>query len=348
MSYYKLCAISKAAGILSNRKKSMNRGHRTRTPYMKRLNLISCYGFKVENGTLKVPLSDRRYCEIPLNNHTKSMLASDPSIKIRSFCLMLDSLSICVAKQIGETVPVTTTIGIDRNLTNITVGNHKQITRFNVVKAVEITENSRSVLRALKRNDARIRKQLAIKYGKRRKNRVNQLLHLLSKTVVKQAKDQKAAIVVEDITKIRNLYLRGNGQSKNFRARMNSWSYYELERQVKYKALWESVPVIQLSKNETRGTSALCPQCGKRTQGAEKNDVQHQRQIWCASCKRWIDRDVAAAMNIAYKGLLRFGSPKGDAGEAMVQELGSQEPIILKVDASKLSFRHQPRTRQSP
>src|SRR5436305_11364589 len=32
-SYYKLCAISRAAGILSARKKSIRRGFATRTPY---------------------------------------------------------------------------------------------------------------------------------------------------------------------------------------------------------------------------------------------------------------------------------------------------------------------------
>jgi hypothetical protein len=48
-------------------------------------------------------------------------------------------------------------------------------------------------------------------------------------------------------------------------------------------------------------------------------------------------------MNLSLKGLLRFGSPQGAAGEAMVQELGSKEPVILKVDAAKLSFRPKPK-----
>jgi hypothetical protein len=35
-SYYKLCAISRAAGILASRKKSIRRGYPTRTPYAHR------------------------------------------------------------------------------------------------------------------------------------------------------------------------------------------------------------------------------------------------------------------------------------------------------------------------
>ena len=42
-SCYKLCAISRAAGILASRKKSLRRGFPTRTPYSVRQQLVSCY-----------------------------------------------------------------------------------------------------------------------------------------------------------------------------------------------------------------------------------------------------------------------------------------------------------------
>src|SRR5208283_3535971 len=46
-SYYKLCASSKAAGILAARKKSIKRGHMTKNPFLKKVLLTSCYGFKI-------------------------------------------------------------------------------------------------------------------------------------------------------------------------------------------------------------------------------------------------------------------------------------------------------------
>ena len=49
-SYYKLCAISRAAGILASGKKSLRRGLPTRTPYAVRQQLVSCYGFKTPIG----------------------------------------------------------------------------------------------------------------------------------------------------------------------------------------------------------------------------------------------------------------------------------------------------------
>src|SRR5437879_7949969 len=41
-SYYKLCAISRVAGILASRRKSLKRGLPTRTPYSVRQQLVSC------------------------------------------------------------------------------------------------------------------------------------------------------------------------------------------------------------------------------------------------------------------------------------------------------------------
>jgi putative transposase len=56
-SYYKLCAISRAAGILASRKKSVKRGFPIRIPYVVRPQLVSCYGFKVNKGGLEIPVS---------------------------------------------------------------------------------------------------------------------------------------------------------------------------------------------------------------------------------------------------------------------------------------------------
>src|SRR5712692_4950049 len=60
-SYYKPPAISKAAGILSARKKSIKRGYPTKSPYVKGPILSSYYGFRIENGKLKIPLGDKTF-----------------------------------------------------------------------------------------------------------------------------------------------------------------------------------------------------------------------------------------------------------------------------------------------
>lgn len=354
ISYYKLHAISKAAGILSNRKQSIRRGYPTKNPYMKHTSLISSYGLKAEDGILKIPIGDRQYFGIPLNSYVKGIL-SDPTTTVRSFTLTANNtVSICYSKQV-TVVGYTTTVGVDRNLANIACGNDQRIITFDVSKAVQVAENTHSITRSFKRNDVRIRRMITDKYGRRRRNRVNQLLHKVSKAIVQDAKERKAAIVFENITFIRRLYQRGNYQGRNYRGKMNSWPFHELKRQVEYKAAWEGIKVLTLTKGQTRGTSQLCPRCGKRVQEGKRDDPFYRRQLWCSDCKRWMDRDVVAAMNIARKGAeVVFQRPllEGLAGEAMVHEPGSVTPVILKVDASKLSHCqpkvdkvvHQPKT----
>jgi putative transposase len=225
------------------------------------------------------------------------------------------------------------------------VGNLENVVQYDLSKAVDISENTRSIIKSFKRNDIRIRKQLYGKYGKRRKDRINQLLQHVSKTVVQSAKECRAAIVFEDIRRIRRLYQRGNHQSHVHRYRMNSWSFAKIKQQIEYKAAWEGIPVIQLSVKETRGTSQLCPRCGKKITQVDG------RMLWCDHCKRWMDRDVVGAMNQSIRGRAFlsgngkgvFKRPEGLAGEAMKGNVACVEPLILRVDASKLSFRRKPK-----
>jgi putative transposase len=299
ISYYKLHAISKAVGILANRKQSLKRGRKTRNPCLKRGILVSCYGFKIKDGILQIPLGNRQFFDITLNKYTREIL-SDHSLTVRSFTLTAanNTVSLCYSKEVAE-IECTSIDGIDRNLGNMTVGNDEKMTQYNLSKAVDIAENTRSIVRSFKRNDVRIRKKIAGKYGKRRKNRIGQLLHHLSKQVVTNAKKEKRGIAFEKLTYIRRLYQKGNYQGKNYRSILNSWSFAEIKRLITYKAAWEGIPVIQLSASQTRGTSQLCPRCGKRLQ---EDRLHRRREIYCQECDRWLDRDVVAAMNTARKG----------------------------------------------
>lgn len=132
ISYYKLCAISHAAGILANRKKSIKRGITPRRPYATKPLLVSCFGFKIANSILKVPLGERRYFDIPLNNYVNRVI-SDSSLRIRSFTLAVDGVSICYSKEVTE-VKCTSTEGVDRNLRNITIGNSQQVKQYDLSK----------------------------------------------------------------------------------------------------------------------------------------------------------------------------------------------------------------------
>ncbi len=181
-------------------------------------------------------------------------------------------------KEIAPFIPEKT-IGMDRNERNITFGDHSKVVYVDTTRLSKMKENYSSIKSMFKRNDHRIRKKPYTKFGKRQSDREKQALHIASKCIVEYAKKQKAMIILEDIKGIRKLYRKGNGQRKKFRRKMNSWSFYELERQVKYKADWEGVPVKQI---DPKRTSTLCPACGGKLQV----DRQRPRDLWCSNCKR--------------------------------------------------------------
>ena len=338
-SKYRLTAISKAAGILSARAKSIKRGFPTKTPYLSKPMLVSCYGFRIEDGKLAFHIDAKRRVSIPLNSNTLKVL-SELGLTIRSFTLTNNSLSLCVSKEVSQLKQseLKGVVGIDRNLRNIAVGNEDKVVFYDISKAAEIAEMTRSIGRSIKRGDLRIKRQIGSKYGTRRRERVHQIIHRVSKKIVKEAKTSEQAIIFEDITGIRRLYRRGNGQSRNYRSKMNSWPFFEIKRQVEYKAAWEGVPVITLTRGETRGTTMDCPRCGERLQVPIRGDNEHYRQLWCGKCGRWADRDIVAVVNISRRGRLRFdrSSRQGETNETVKGNAEHEgEPLILRVDASK-------------
>lgn len=133
---------------------------------------------------------------------------------------------------------------------------------------------------------------------------------------------------MEDLKGLRKLYHRGNGQGNDYRARLNSWSYYELQRQIEYKARWEGIPVIYVT---ARGTSVNCSICGSKTYPNER------RTLYCPNCKVSFDRDENAAKNILAKGAVTFAAD-GRPFEAMKGNAEHDgEPLILRVDGRQLT-----------
>src|SRR5467141_892835 len=335
-SCYKLCAISRAAGILASRKKSLKRGFSTRTPYAVRQELVSCYSFKTKNGRLEIPIARGKRLSIPMTKHTIDII-SQPGVKVRSFTLTRNRLCLSIARDVA-TVECASTVGVDRNLRNLTVGNESQTHQYDLSETVRIASTTMRIVASFKRDDARIRRVIASKFGERRTARTGHLLHTATRTVVETAVQRRQAIVLEDIRGIRCLYRKGNGQTRKYRGRMNGWSFSEAQRQLEYKARWVSLPIIRLSRRETRGSSMTCPRCGERLQ----SDKRLKRKLSCGKCRVVMDRDRVAAVNLARRGRVRFARSRppiveaqGGAAEAVK---GNPTPTVIPgVDAPKLT-----------
>ncbi|MGA3108297.1 MAG: transposase [Candidatus Bathyarchaeia archaeon] len=309
MSCYKLCAISATVGILRNYRKAVRRGEKPpTTPYVRRLRLTTCYGLKIRDGCLLLPHHPRTAIRIPLTPHVQATIRKH---SVRSVTLTEGKLSLTYAKQVAEIKP-DGFIGIDRNLNNVTLAaTDDSIMKHDLSEATRVKATYREVRSHVQRNDVRLRREITSKYGRKQQEKVKQILHHASRLIVQQAKEQRFGIVMEQLTGIRRMYRRGNGQGPRYRGRMNSWSYAELQRQVEYKARWEGLPVIYV---HPRGTSAKCSMCGSRM----ARIPEENRQLQCPSCRVNVDRDVNAARNILARGV-RF-APIALPVEAMVQE----------------------------
>jgi putative transposase len=324
-SKYKLTAMSQAMGRLAQRKKDMKKKRTPKFPYVSKPYLVSCYGFKITGMLLSFPISNDDKFLVKLNEHTTSQLED---VEPRSFTITPNSISISVRKEVGRIIPENA-IGIDRNLRNVTISTNDGTVMYKTNKLLSIKENTSHVISSFKRFDVRVKRHFQQRLGNRRSRRIQQHLHKISKDIIQRAKESKSIIIFEDLKGIRKLYRKGNGQGNKYRRKLNSWSFYELQRQITYKAEWEGIPVDFV---DPKRTSQLCPICGGKLQ----EDRFHRRKLLCINCKRSMDRDVIASTNIAYKGWSRFCHPRGLLVEAMNGNLENLEPVILRVDGSKL------------
>ncbi len=104
---------------------------------------------------------------------------------------------------------------------------------------------------------------------------------------------------------------------------MNSWSVYELQRQIEYKVRWLGLPVNYIKPG---GTSSVCGMWVKAS-------TEEHRMMSCSTCKGVVDRDVNAARNILLRGTQAVQD--GTVGEAVMAEPGKSQPVICRVDAVK-------------
>lgn len=87
--------------------------------------------------------------------------------------------------------------------------------------------------------------------------------HEISKTIIKQAVDEKAVVAIEDLTGIRE---RTNQQPRNNteRRRSNSWAFYQLRQFLEYKGIKEGVEVVAVPPRYTSQTCHKCLHVGLR------------------------------------------------------------------------------------
>ena len=124
-----------------------------------------------------------------------------------------------------------------------------------------------------------------VKAIKNRESRiVRDLNHKISKKIVETATKNNSGIKLEALKGIRN----NKKHSKSFNYSLNSWSFYQLQQFIEYKAKLQGIPVVYIDPAYTSKTCSRCSHIGYR------ND----KQFTCSNCEHVDHADVNAAFNI--------------------------------------------------
>ncbi len=115
--------------------------------------------------------------------------------------------------------------------------------------------------------------------------------HGLAKRLVQYAKDTQAALVLEDLTHIRDRITVRRRQ----RARLHNWSFRQLRNFITYKAQRAGVPLLFVDPRNTSRTCAACAYIDKRNR-------RSQAVFSCLHCGHTANADHNAARNLATRG----------------------------------------------
>lgn len=192
---------------------------------------------------------------------------------------------VSVSIQETELIKAEKWIGVDRN----TVGHIAVVADPESGKVIKLGKSALHIHQKYKN----IRKGLQKKgkYGKvkqlkdRESRIVKDISHKVSRKIVDTAKETGKGIKLEDLTGIRN----GKHNSKSFRYAKNSWSFYQLQIQIEYKAKLLGVEVAYV---DPAYTSKSCSRCGLI-------GYRNKKSFKCPHCGHVDHADSNAGFNIA-------------------------------------------------
>ena len=174
-------------------------------------------------------------------------------------------------------------IGVDRNTTgHIAVAANPKTGKIWKLgkKGLHVHKKYSNIRRTLQKQG----KYKKVKQIKDRESRiVKDLNHKISRKLIEVAKENNCGIKLEDLTGI-----RGNKKhTRSFNYSLNSWSFYQLQMFIEYKAKLQGVDVVYIDPHYTSKKCSICGQIGNRNGKSFK-----------CSCGHVDHADVNAAFNI--------------------------------------------------
>ena len=195
-------------------------------------------------------------------------------------------------------------VGIDRGLRQLlTIYDEKGRTTFVNGKTILQKRRQYKRLRAqLQAKNTKSAKRRLEAIGQRESRWMNDVNHCLSKTLVNQY-GSGTIFTLEDLTNVTfgTVFKR----ARNDRYEHHSWTFYDFEQKLIYKALNNGSQVVSC---DAHYTSQRCPKCGLID---AKNRDKSKHEFYCKACSYRTNDDRVAAMNIQFLGTLyNSGNPK--------------------------------------
>ena len=206
-------------------------------------------------------------------------------------------LHIPVTYEIEEcnTFQIRNVVGIDRGI-NFVVATYDSKGKSKFVSGKQIKQKRANYVKLRKelqkrRTPSARRRLKAI--GHRENRWMQDVNHYVSKALVEMY-PENTLFVLEDLTGIRNATERVKLKHRYVSV---SWSFYDLEQKLKYKAEAHNDMVINVNP---RYTSQSCPKCG-HIEKANRNKKLHL--FTCKACGYKSNDDRIGAMNLYRKGI---------------------------------------------